>query len=955
MGVALGVKHVISVVAITNVDVLLLEKGDIMTTAKQYPVVVVKMAKYAETVLKGMKDTLDFDMSFSSKKSVTNEGGSQGRAGPKLDHANGSILNAPPIDERTLDERMIDDVSWAEMNDSRPSAPSGMRRCGPFSGTTCGASTASPVGDAKGRSNAGDRSPGDRDISPAADDARRSRSSSLTRWSPQGRRCSRSNLAGDRDCSPATDDVRRSRSNSMTSKSAPPFRRTSSGRVVGFSVDSLQGTGVCHCATPSEQTLYDNLEEQLMRCRSLLRSTTTYTRSGLITTCRDALLTPQGSHGPGAYAAFDGGEGDSDYDSYENRILHPRAMDLYDAAPLPVSGDVNAGTPLPPGAAPGTPGRGKSTEHAPSSSIDGAGAAPLQLTGGRIGSKRIMASADDDTADADNNAAKAGAGDAHGAGSLLATDVKSDDVRTLEMMDNGWQRNYAFLRGLLLICELLWLPIFISGLTHHLDAHWFVPYSLVADAMFLPDLAMRLRLVNKRRTYLPLRQLADWLTLSADVAAFVPIDLVAFAAGGSSQLVSCLRINRLVRIAQLSKQMRTLVTSMITWAHAVNILLMAGSLLIIMHWLGCIWFLVGSHPRDAEWSWLLNQLVLDAGDEPVTTLPPNVSLAALEAELSRDLSLWYLRSLYWSLTTVTTTGYGEIVPLSMAEMASAIVVIFWAHVLTAYVFGLISSSFSRLDTAANNFQMQRTSFIKFLSQRHLSHDASARVVDYLHHVWRETRGVHEDEVLPRLPEWVREDISWHLYSELLKKVPLFGSAGPQFLQHLMSRLTSHIFPPDELVMLEGELGKEMYFILKGRCDVLVGGSAMTRVAVLEEGTYFGEIALLVDVPRTATIRTKQFCVLLQLKSTALQEAMREHKEEATAVQQELLRRRQVFLKERDEAIKLSVRNVLERDDNDFGETASVSALPGSTDISKAVGKKKARLAIVPKCEESLSC
>ena len=46
---------------------------------------------------------------------------------------------------------------------------------------------------------------------------------------------------------------------------------------------------------------------------------------------------------------------------------------------------------------------------------------------------------------------------------LLPSDVKSDEVLTLEMMSNAGQCGYACLRGLLLVCDLLWLPFFSAS------------------------------------------------------------------------------------------------------------------------------------------------------------------------------------------------------------------------------------------------------------------------------------------------------------------------------------------------------------------------------------------------------------------------------------------------------------------------------------------------------------
>jgi membrane protein len=59
-----------------------------------------------------------------------------------------------------------------------------------------------------------------------------------------------------------------------------------------------------------------------------------------------------------------------------------------------------------------------------------------------------------------------------------------------------------------------------------------------------------------------------------------------------------------------------------------------------------------------------------------------------------------------------------------------------------------------------------------------------------------------------------------------------------------------VFEIGEVVFKEGEIGQEMYYILSGAAAVNKGGKVLR---VIREGDYFGEIAMLLNVPRTATI------------------------------------------------------------------------------------------------------
>jgi len=85
---------------------------------------------------------------------------------------------------------------------------------------------------------------------------------------------------------------------------------------------------------------------------------------------------------------------------------------------------------------------------------------------------------------------------------------------------------------------------------------------------------------------------------------------------------------------------------------------------------------------------------------------------------------------------------------------------------------------------------------------------------------------------------------------LLEAIPIFSPLSPPVLEQLAARLTPvHANAGDELIR-RGDHGDRFYVVDKGEVEILVEGEPPRREG---EGTYFGEIALLRDVPRTATV------------------------------------------------------------------------------------------------------
>jgi CRP-like cAMP-binding protein/Zn-dependent protease len=86
----------------------------------------------------------------------------------------------------------------------------------------------------------------------------------------------------------------------------------------------------------------------------------------------------------------------------------------------------------------------------------------------------------------------------------------------------------------------------------------------------------------------------------------------------------------------------------------------------------------------------------------------------------------------------------------------------------------------------------------------------------------------------------------------LRSLSCFEHLEPAQLTELLERGSWVNLPPDREVFRQGEIGDAFYAIWSGQVEVVQDGS---RVKTLGPGSYFGEIALLLDVPRTASIRT----------------------------------------------------------------------------------------------------
>jgi CRP/FNR family transcriptional regulator, cyclic AMP receptor protein len=90
--------------------------------------------------------------------------------------------------------------------------------------------------------------------------------------------------------------------------------------------------------------------------------------------------------------------------------------------------------------------------------------------------------------------------------------------------------------------------------------------------------------------------------------------------------------------------------------------------------------------------------------------------------------------------------------------------------------------------------------------------------------------------------------------ELLKRVPLFADCSRRELREISRAADDVVVPAEYALTREGALGQELVVIVDGAADVHRRGR---RINTVGSGDFVGEIALVTDTPRTATVRTTQ--------------------------------------------------------------------------------------------------
>ena len=223
----------------------------------------------------------------------------------------------------------------------------------------------------------------------------------------------------------------------------------------------------------------------------------------------------------------------------------------------------------------------------------------------------------------------------------------------------------------------------------------------------------------------------------------------------------------------------------------------------------------------------------------------------------------YINALYWTVTTLTAVGYGDITPVTNLQKLYAIMVEILGFGVFTFIIGTVAGRLMRKDPATVRYQENIDGLAALLHYRSLPAGMRNRIVDFYRFIWRKRLGYDETSFLQSLPDSLRTEVALHLKKEVIEKVSLFSNASDEFKSEIALLLKPIFLVPGDYIFKAGDIGKEMYFVVNGELDALtrLEDQVLTK---LEAGDFFGELALFKNQNRSATIKALSYCNIYAL-------------------------------------------------------------------------------------------
>ncbi|UZR94539.1 cyclic nucleotide-gated ion channel [Chondrinema litorale] len=336
----------------------------------------------------------------------------------------------------------------------------------------------------------------------------------------------------------------------------------------------------------------------------------------------------------------------------------------------------------------------------------------------------------------------------------------------------------------------------------------------------------------------------------ADIIALIPFHLI-FG-------MPFLALLRLAKIPKVLSYLQYFRYYMVRYSTTITGLYFAFCLIHLSHWVSCGWLL------------LIKQ-------------DPNL-----------DTTSNYIRALYWSVTTLTTVGFGDITPNinNNSELIYTMIVQLMGVGVYGLVIGNVAGLIAKNDPAKIQYLENIEKLKALIRSRRLPPHLQHKIRDYFTYLWQNRLGYDETSFLKKLPDNLQQELSMHLKSEIVEQIDIFKGASDNFIKEIAMFLEPELVTPEDIIFKKGDVGSAMYFLVRGTLKIIDDEGKV--INIMHGGDFFGEIALFMQTPRSATVASVTYCDLYKLKKNEFDKVIENYPQIASKIKQQAIIRRQRY-------------------------------------------------------------
>jgi hypothetical protein len=254
-----------------------------------------------------------------------------------------------------------------------------------------------------------------------------------------------------------------------------------------------------------------------------------------------------------------------------------------------------------------------------------------------------------------------------------------------------------------------------------------------------------------------------------------------------------------------------------------------------------------------------------------------------------DLATIYNKALYWTITTLTTIGYGDITPNSNLSRLYTMVIMILGVGVYGVVIGNVARLLSEADRYKESSREKLNDLATFMKHYQIPRKLQQSVYSYYNHLLTQHLSYNDSKIISELPNALQTELQTYMNIKLITEIPLFKFCKANCLRRVAQHLEQKFYAPGKKIITRGEEGMEMFIIGHGTVEVVREGDDQV-MATLGEGQFFGEKALLEKTTRNADVIARNYCDLYKLNKKDFLTIIEKHPELLEGMQTTLARR-----------------------------------------------------------------
>lgn len=427
--------------------------------------------------------------------------------------------------------------------------------------------------------------------------------------------------------------------------------------------------------------------------------------------------------------------------------------------------------------------------------------------------------------------------------------------------------------------ELFMLPLRVFTLPDKVALWWLNTIAVVFwtfDTLlnffvgyFLPNGQVEIRFAAIAAQYAQTWLVPDLVVLAAD---WFLVSYVHDESGTSGSIKGLLRVGKTMRYVRILRLLR--LRKLLRAYHMLEELLNSEyfticftlifnfmCMLFIGHYLGCLWYLLGTTGFEGEESWVPFYKINET-----------------------SWTYQYLTSLHWSLTQFTPGGM-HVQPQNVYERGFGVMVLCCGMIAFSSIVSSITSGANQLKAITNRYRTQRTVLRRFLKEKKIDRALVSTITRYADIIIQPSLSKVDDadaKLLNLLPVSLRMEVYAQIFEQTLRQHPLFEFlsrrrpvfrqlCSPGALQVIMLSDGDQLFEP-------GGVSKDMFFVKHGALEyvMLSPGGIETERHQVRVNSWLCEAALWTSWVHQGYLEATSDAVLLSLGGQHFQSTLSQH-------------------------------------------------------------------------------